>query len=200
MAKNTIIRNPDRLKINAFGSYSPNGNSILQFRETSKTLDMETFLGETRKTNVVDDNTYYELQLLLNKYYYSQHKIVRELKSFKYYKKDIIKELLKIKTSNIRKMLSSFGKEFLKLIDYYYTLICDLIISNISNVEISDTRILKKAHDKNNRIQGEKTLAKELEKELSTEYWLKKFKNEKEIILILDNATIHKAVLTKKIS
>ena len=28
LAKNDIVRNPDRLKINAFGSYSPNGNSI----------------------------------------------------------------------------------------------------------------------------------------------------------------------------
>ncbi|MCL2116575.1 MAG: transposase [Methanobrevibacter sp.] len=161
---------------------------------------METFLSETRKINLDDENTYYELQLLLNKYYYLQKETVNELKSFKYYKKDIIKELLKIKTIHIRKMLLPFGKEYLKFIDDYFTSICDFIVSNISNIEISDTRILKKAHDKNNRIQREKTLAKELEKELSSEYWVKKFKNEKEIIVILDNATIHKAVLTKKLA
>jgi nickel-dependent lactate racemase len=84
------------------------------------------------------------------------------------------------------------------LIDDYYTVIYDSIISNISDREISDVRILKKAHDKNNRIQGEKTLAKTLEKELSSNYWLKKFASEKEILLIFDNATIHRVVLTKK--
>ena len=35
--------------------------------------------------------------------------------------------------------------------------------------------------------------------ELESEYWLKKFSSEKEIILILDNATIHHAVMTKTI-
>jgi transposase len=200
LAKNTIIRNPDRLTINAFGSYSPNGNSILQFRKTSKTLDMLTFIGETKKVNVDDENTYDELQLVLNKYYYLQNTIVDEYEGFKYYKKDIIKEILKNKIVNIRKRIISFGKEYLTLIDDYYTVICDFIISNISNREISDARILKKAHDKNNRTQREKNLAKSLEKELSSEYWIKKFATEKEIILILDNATIHQAVLTKKLA
>ena len=200
LTKNNIIRNPDRLTINAFGSYSPNGNSILQFRQTSKTLDMLTFLCETRKVNLNNKNTYRELQLLINKYYYSQNKIVTQYEQFKYYKKDIIKEIMKNKMENIRKKLLPFGKEYLPLIDDYYTIIHDFIISHISDKEITDARILKKAYDKNDRTQGEKTLAKTLEKELSSEYWVKKFKNQKEIILILDNATIHRAVLTKKLS
>lgn len=200
LTKNKIIRNPDRLTINAFGSYSPNGNSILQFRNTSKTLDMQTFVGETRKVNAYDENTYNELQLVLNKYYYLQNKIVSEYESFKYYKKDIIREILKNKIADIREKIIFFGKEYLSLIDDYYSVICDFIVLNISKREISDVRILKKAHDKNNRVQGEINLAKSLEKELSSEYWVKKFKAEKEIILILDNATIHQAVLTKKLA
>lgn len=76
LTNNDIVRNPDRLKINAFGSYSPNGRSILQFRETSKTLDMMTFLGETRKVNLIDEESAYELQLLLNRCYYRQKEVV----------------------------------------------------------------------------------------------------------------------------
>ena len=63
--KNKIIRNPDWLKINAFGSYSPNGSSILQFRKTSKTLDMMTFISETRKVNLIDEESTNKLQILI---------------------------------------------------------------------------------------------------------------------------------------
>jgi hypothetical protein len=97
LRKNIIVRNPDRFKINAFGSFSPNGNSILQFRETSKSLDIMTFLCETRKVNLNNENTEYELQLLLNKQYNAQNHIVGNYKSLKYYDKNIKKFLLQIK-------------------------------------------------------------------------------------------------------
>jgi transposase len=197
-AKNTIIRNPDWMKINAFGSYSPNGESILQFRHTSKTLDMLTFLSETRKVNTDDENTYHELELLINEHYYSQNKIVNEQEGFKYYKKDIINHLLKNKINYLRKKIIPYGN--VHLINEYYEVICNYIVENISKNEISDSRILKKVYDKNNRIQGEIALAKNLEKELSKKDWVDKFKKEKEIILILDNATIHQASLTKKLA
>lgn len=159
---------------------------------------MLTFLSETRKVNSIDKNTYDELELLINKHYYLQNKIVSEYEGFKYYKKDIIKHLLKNKINSLREKIIPFGN--VHLIDNYYEVICDYIVSNISKNEISDARILKKAHDKNYRIQGEISLAKNLEKELSQQYWVKRFKNEKEIILILDNATIHQATLTKKLA
>ena len=159
---------------------------------------MLTFLSETRKVNSIDKNTYDDLELLINKHYYLQNKIVSEYEGFKYYKKDIIKHLLKNKINSLREKIIPFGN--VHLIDNYYEVICDYIVSNISKNEISDARILKKAHDKNYRIQGEISLAKNLEKELSQQYWVKRFKNEKEIILILDNATIHQATLTKKLA
>ena len=159
---------------------------------------MLTFLSETRKVNSIDINTYDDLELLINKHYYLQNKIVSEYEGFKYYKKDIIKHLLKNKINSLREKIIPFGN--VHLIDNYYEVICDYIVSNISKNEISDARILKKAHDKNYRIQGEISLAKNLEKELSQQYWVKRFKNEKEIILILDNATIHQATLTKKLA
>lgn len=159
-----------------------------------------TFIGESRKVNVHDEDTYNELERVLNRYYCMQNKIVSESESYTYYKRDIINHLVKNKLAEIRNNILTYGKEYSRLIDDYHTMIRDSIISDISDKEISDARILKKAHDENNRIQGEKNLAKSLEKELSSDYWIKKFKNEKEILMILDNASIHKAVLTKKLA
>lgn len=200
MAKNRVLRNPDRLKINAFGSYSPNGYSILQFRETSKTLDMVTFLCETRRVNLKDEKTAYELELLLNKCYYIQKQVVDKHENTTYYKLEVKDYLTKKKIDEIRKKLNKFGNEFMFLLDDNYSLIYDLVWSNISNREISDARILKKEHDKQERNAKEIKLAKDLLAELESEYWFEKFSHEKDIVLILDNAKIHHAVLTKTIA
>jgi hypothetical protein len=193
------VRNPDWLKINAFGSYSPNGNSILQFRETSKTLDMMTFLCETRKVNVNDEKTAYKLEILLKRCYYIQKQIVEKHENTTYYKLEIKDYLAKKKIHELKKELNKIGNNFMFLLDEYYSLIYDLIWSNISDREISDARILKKVHDKQKRNQKEIQLAKDLIAELECKYWSEKFSNEKDIVLILDNATIHQAVLTKTI-
>jgi hypothetical protein len=95
LVKNDIVRNPDWLKINAFGSYSPNGYSILQFRYTSKTLDMMTFLGETRKVNLIDEKSAYELEILLNRCYYMQKQAVDKYENTTYYKLEIKEYLAK---------------------------------------------------------------------------------------------------------
>jgi hypothetical protein len=200
LTKNKIIRNPDWLKINAFGSYSPNGNSILQFKETSKTLDMMTFLSETRKINLIDEKSQYELQILLNKCYYEQIKAVEKYESITYYKLEIKDYLTKNKIDEIRRELNKFGNNVIFLLDDNYDLIYNLVWSNISNKEISDGRILKKVHDKQERNQVEIQIAKYLIAELESKYWSDKFSSEKEIVLILDNATIHQAAMTKSIS
>ena len=161
---------------------------------------MMTFTGESRKVNVRNKKTYEELELVLNKYYYMQNKIVSEYESYRYYKRDIVKHLVKNKLDEIRNNILTYGKEHSRLIEDYQTMIQDIIISNITAKEISDAKILKKAHDQNNRIEGEKKLARSLEKELSSDYWREKFKNEKEIIMFLDNAPIHIATLTKKLA
>jgi transposase len=200
LTKNRIVRNPDWLKINAFGSYSPNGNSILQFRKTSKTLDMMTFLCETRRVNVDDEKTAYELEILLKRCYHIQKQIVYKHENATYYKLEIKDYLTKKKIHEIKKKLHLFGNDFIFLLDDYYSLIYDLIWSNISDKEISNVRILKKVHDKQERNQKEIQLAKDLITELESKYWSEKFSNEKDIVLILDNATIHQAILTKTIA
>jgi hypothetical protein len=200
LGKNIIIRNPDRFKINAFGSYSPNGSSTLQFKETSKTFDMMTFLAETRKVNMGNKDNMDKLELLLTKYYNSQKKIVSEFESMKYNKNEIKGILIKDRLEQFKERIKNIGEEYTILIDQNYSLIYSLISSNISDKEINDAKILKKEYDKNNRINKEIKLAKSLADELNSDYWLNIFSCEKEINLVLDNATIHKAILTKAIA
>lgn len=200
LIKNDIIRNPDWLKINAFGSYSPNGYSALHFRITSKTLDMMTFLGETRKVNFIDEESAHKIEILLNKCYYRQKQVVDKHENTTYYKLEIKDYLAKQKLDEIRKELSKYGNDAIFLFDDNYSLIYDLVWSKISNKEIYDGRILKKAHDKQERNQKEIQIAKDLIEELESEYWVEKFSREKEIVLILDNAKIHHAVMTKTIA
>jgi transposase len=199
LRKNIIIRNPDRFKINAFGSFSPNGNSILQFRETSKSFDIMTFLCETRKVNLNDENIAYELELLLTRYYNAQKNIVNTHNSLKYYDKNIKNYLIENKIEEIKNEINNLGMLYEILFQRYYTILIELITKNITKKEIFDTKILKKEYDKRSRIQKEIKLAKKLIHELDNNQWLKKFKNEKKITLILDNARIHRAILTKTI-
>ena len=161
---------------------------------------MMTFLCETRRVNINNEKIAYELQLLLNKYYYMQKQIIDKHENTTYYKLEIKDYLAKKKIDIVRKELNKFGNEFIFLLDDNYSLIYDLVWSNITNKEISDARILKKVHDKEDRNQGEIRLAKDLIGELKGKHWFEKFSHEKEIILILDNATIHQAVLTKTIA
>ena len=123
LVKNDIVRNPDWLKINAFGSYSPNGYSILQFRYTSKTLDMMTFIGETRKVNLIDEESAYELEILLNRCYYMQKQVVDKMKIPHIIKLEIKEYLAKKKIDKIRKELNKYGNNAIFLLDDNYNLI-----------------------------------------------------------------------------
>jgi len=161
---------------------------------------MMTFLCETRKVNLIDEENAYKLELLLNKCYYRQKQVVDKHENTTYYKLEIKDYLAKQKLDEIRKGLSKYGNDGIFLFDDNYGLIYDLIWSKISNKEISDGRILKKEHDKQERNKKELQIAKDLIEELESEHWLEKFSCEKEIVLILDNAKIHHAVMTKKIA
>ena len=200
LKKNIIIRNPDRFKINAFGSYSPNGNSILQFRQTSKTLDMMTFLGETRKVNTNHQNTANKLEILLNKYYHEQNRIIEVSENVKFTKKEIRKELTEIKFDDLKSRISILGTKYTSLLDKYRDIIYPFVVLNITDKEIADEKVLKRENLKKWRIQSEIKLAQDFEKVTGNDYWTAKFKKEKEITLFLDNAKIHKATLTKKIA
>jgi transposase len=136
----------------------------------------------------------------LIKCYRRQKEAVDKHESTTYYKLEIKDYLTKKKIDKIRKELSKLGNDAIFLMDNNYELIYNLVSSNISNKEISDGRILKKAHDKQKRNQKEIQIAKDLIAELESKYWSEKFSHEKEIILILDNATIHQAVMTKTIA
>jgi hypothetical protein len=137
---------------------------------------------------------------MLNKYYNQQNQIVEIHGNAKYTKNPIKKLIINNKLDKIRNELFNLGNEFLFLFNDYYSFIKDNISLNITEKEISDMTILKREYDKRERNQKEIRLAKDFIKELSDDYWMETLTNEKEIILILDNATIHKAVLTKKIA
>ncbi|MCL2114818.1 MAG: transposase [Methanobrevibacter sp.] len=66
--------------------------------------------------------------------------------------------------------------------------------------KIADKKVLKVEKVKNERTQGETQLARKLANTLEEDLWKEKFKKEKKIVLILDNAPIHIAALTKRIA
>jgi hypothetical protein len=199
LRKNIIIRNPDRFKINAFGSYSPNGNSVLQFKETSKTLDIMTFLCETRKVNTKNEQIAKKLDILLNKYYNDQNKIIKESNKIKFVKQEIREELAEQKFDDLKIRIQILKNEYKFLLDKYREKIYPFVISSISEKNIANEKVLKRDKLKKERIQGEISLAKDLVNIMENDYWLSDFENEKTIVIFLDNTTIHRTVLTNQI-
>ncbi|MCL2114817.1 MAG: IS630 family transposase [Methanobrevibacter sp.] len=133
LRKNIIIRNPDKFKINAFGSYSPNGNGILQFKETSKTLDIMTFLCESRKVNLEDKYLIKKFQTLLNNWYFTQKNIVETYENAKYTKGVLRKELLVEKFDDLKNNIKILGNEYEFLLDKYRENIYPFVFSTITN-------------------------------------------------------------------
>ena len=157
-----------------------------------------TFLSETRKINIEDEETRNKFQSMLNKYYIQQKQIVTTHENAKYTKNPIRRVIINNKIDAIINNLENFGKEYLFLFNDYYSLIYNNIHVNIIDKEIMDMTILKREYDKRERIQKEISLAKTFIDELSEDFWVENLIFEKEIVLILDNAKIHQAVMTKK--
>lgn len=157
-----------------------------------------TFLSETRKINIKDEKTRINLQLMLTRYYNQQKQIVSTHKNAKYTKKPMKEIIINNNLDEIKNKLFNLGNEFLFLFNDYYSIVYNNISLNITEKEISDMTILKREYDKRERNQKEISLAKAFIDELSDDYWVENLTNEKEIVLILDNATIHHAVLTKR--
>lgn len=157
-----------------------------------------TFLSETRKINIKDEKTRNKFQLMVNKYYIQQKQIVETHKNAKYTKNPIRRIIINNKNDEIKNKLLNLGNEYMFLFNDYYSIIYNNIYVNITDKEISDITILKREYDKRERIQKEISLAKGFIEELAENYWSKNLTKEKEIVLILDNAKIHQAVLTKK--
>jgi hypothetical protein len=159
-----------------------------------------TFLGETRKINSIHQNTTNELEILLNKYYYEQERIIKTFNGVKFTKKEIKKELTGRKFDDLKSRISIIGTNYTCLIDKYQDKLHPFVVSTVTNKEIANEKVLKRENLKKWRIQSEIKLAQNLEKVFKNGYWTSKFKKEKEIILFLDNAKIHTAALTKKIA
>jgi len=66
--------------------------------------------------------------------------------------------------------------------------------------EIYDGKLLKYEKMKEQKKQSEKSNLYEFVSRLTDENWQKYFKNEKRIVIVLDNAKIHKAKLTEKVA
>ena len=68
-------------------------------------------MSETRRINLSDEESVYELQILLNKCYRRQKEAVDKHESTTYYKLEIKDYLTKKKIDKIRKELSKLGND-----------------------------------------------------------------------------------------
>lgn len=78
--------------------------------------------------------------------------------------------------------------------------ITDLIDLNNLNDEIADEKLLKYEKKKKYKKQNEKSNLYKFVSVLCKENWAEYLKNEKRIVIVLDNARIHRAMLTKKVA
>lgn len=202
--KNIIIRNGDNLPLNGFGFQTENGNSVIKFKPTSKTFDIITFLCEIRIYNMERKETAASLQILVNEYE-EKLRIIRSEKIRKrdIKKADVEKELIEEKINTLNHIINNLNNEETNnLIQEYEENgnIEELIdLDNIED-EIKDGKLLKFEKKKHQKKESEKSNLYEFVSNLTEESWVENFKKEKRIVIVLDNAKIHKAKLTKDVA
>jgi transposase len=199
--KNQIIRNGDNFLISFFGFATDNGNSVISYRRKSKTFDMDSFLGEIRVNNMECKENAAKLQLLINDFaekidQIRQSKINKVKVQKSIIKEEIIKSKIELLNNSFKETYNDVFKE---IIDDEKELMKLINIDNIEE-EIRHIKFLKRGLFDNEKVQSEKRLLNQFIKELDTEEWREIFKKEKGIALVLDNAKIHIAALTKKIA
>jgi transposase len=202
--KNVIIRNGDNFPLNGFGFQSENGNSIIRFQPTSKTFDFIIVLSMIRVCNMESKEIAALLQLLVNEYE-EKLEIIRSKKIMKrdIKKADVENELIEKKINTLNQIIKDLNnEETLNIIQKYEKNgnITDLIdLNNISD-EIKDGKLLKFEKMKESKKQSEKSNLYDFVSMLSKKDWVEHFKLEKRIVIVLDNAKIHKAILAKKVA
>jgi transposase len=202
--KNIIVRNGDSIPLNGFGFQTEDGNSLMQFKPTSKTFDIVTFLCGIRVANMDSKETAALLQILVNEYE-EKLKIIRSKKVKKQdiKKADVEKEIIENKINTLNHLINNLDNEeiFDLITEYEETGNIDklLDLNNIKD-EIIDGKILKFEKMKEQKKQSEKSNLYDFVSNLNDVTWVDNFKNEKRIVIVLDNAKIHKAKLTKKVA
>lgn len=190
--------------MNGFGFQTEDGNSIIKFKSSSKTPDIITFLCEVRIVNMDSKQIAALLQILVNEFE-EKLKIIRNKKIRKrdIKKADVKKEIIKKKIIALNHTIKSLDNEEINDMIYEYEKngnINEFIdLHNIKN-EIDDEKLLKFEKMKEQKKQSEKSYLYDFVSILTGEKWKDAFKEEKRIVIVLDNATIHKAKFTKKIA
>jgi len=199
--KNDIIRNGDRFAINAFGFQTSNGTSKVKFSRVARTLDISIFYSIIRIINMESKDNAGKLQLLVDEYENNIKAIRNEKFNRSSVKKKVLKEELIEKKVNIlenalEKMEIENYEDFIinpeNLVDL-------LDLKNLDS-EIDDEKLFKRENFKYQKTQSERSLLYQFEKELTEGNWKEMFKNEKRIVIVLDNAKIHIAKISKEIA
>jgi len=202
--RNIIIRNGESFPFNGFGFQTSNGNSIIKFQATSKTFDIVTFLCAIRICNMEFKEVAALLQLLVNEYE-EKLRIIRSKKVRKQdiKKADVEKEILEEKINSLNYTINNLNNEEINnLIKEYEENgnIHELIDLTNMKSEIDDEKLLQYEKKKQQKKESEKSNLYDFVSKLTEAEWVGHFKNEKRIVIVLDNAKIHKAVLTKKVA
>ena len=199
--KNDIIRNGDRFAINAFGFQTSNGTSKVKFSRVARTLDISIFYSIIRIINMESKDNAGKLQLLVDEYENNIKAIRNEKFNRSSVKKKVLEEELIEKKVNIlenalEKMEIENYEDFIinpeNLVDL-------LDLKNLDS-EIDDEKLFKRENFKYQKTQSERSLLYQFEKELTEGNWKEMFKNEKRIVIVLDNAKIHIAKISKEIA
>jgi len=144
------------------------------------------------------------LQILVNEYE-GILKIIRDKKIKKQdiKKAEVKKELLEKKVNALNYAINSMdNKETINLIQKYEEKgnIYELVDLDNIEVEITDEKLLKYEKMKEQKKQSEKSNLYHFVSTLAGKNWIENFKEEKRIVIVLDNAKIHRAKLTKKVA
>ena len=199
--KNITIRNGKSLPLNGFGFQTEDGNSLIKFKPTSKTFDIVTFLCEIRICNMESKEIAALLQILVNEHEENLENIRnKKVRKRDIKKTDVKEEIIKKKIHALNYTINNLDNgEIINLIHENGN-ISELIDLNNIEDEVNDGKLLKFEKMKEKKKQSEKSNLYHFVSALTEEKWAEKFKKEERIVIVLDNAKIHKAALTKKVA
>lgn len=170
--KNTITKNPDRISVTGIGFQSINGKSLIKFPNSMKTFDFIKFLTQIRIENMTNHDNKNFLKMSLNNENIDETYIMNYLEENQSNTDDFINNIEK---QTKRKDLSK--KQIHKKIKL----------------------ILNKEDNKNQRLI-DNLKRTNLFNNLNNPRIIDNLKKEKEIVIILDNFSVHNAKLVEKAS
>ena len=144
------------------------------------------------------------LQLLVNEYEENLESIRnKKVRKRNIKKADVKEEIIKKKIDTLNHTIDKLdNEEIINLINEIEENgnINELIDLNNIEDEINNGKLLKFEKMKEQKKQSEKSNLYSFVSTLTEKEWVEEFKKEKRIAIVLDNAKIHKAKLTKKVA